>query len=77
MPVAGGRNARIRYIRKALALTQEEFAPILGVHRVTLAKLERGLEAGDEVGEKIDRYIAEYDASHRTDRRVQRKAVGQ
>ena len=60
-----GRNARIRYIRKALDMTQEEFAPLLGVHRVTLAKIERGIAAGTEVAEKIDRFIAEYDAKVR------------
>lgn len=59
-----GRNARIRYIRKALDMTQEEFAPLLGVHRVTLAKIERGADAGDEVAAKIDHYIEQYDAKH-------------
>lgn len=59
------RNERILYIRKAMGLTQEQFAALLGFHRVTLAKLERGHEPGELVALKVDAFINDYDEKNR------------
>jgi DNA-binding transcriptional regulator YiaG len=36
--------AEVRRVRKRLRLTQREFAKLLGVHEITVAKWERGMQ---------------------------------
>jgi putative transcriptional regulator len=36
--------AGVRKVRKRLGLTQRQFAKLLGVHEITVAKWERGMQ---------------------------------
>jgi DNA-binding XRE family transcriptional regulator len=53
----GDLGQRIRTIREALQMTQEDFAPLVGIHRVTLARIEMGASIGAETKRKLDEYL--------------------
>lgn len=52
---------RIKAIRQAVGETQELFAPRLGIHRVTLAKLEKGAPIGTAVSKKLTSFVEHFE----------------
>lgn len=51
-------NEKIRAIREAIGESQEQMAVRLGIHRVTLAKIETGSPCGPVVAAKLDAFLS-------------------
>lgn len=73
-----GNCAKLRFNRRRLGLTQKQFADLVGLHVLTIGKLERDETAWATVkSETVDKIMAHYDsmASYQPDREEERRAV--